>query len=66
MILGLWKKGLEAVPYALVLVMFPVVYYVTHTGSTYRHPTEPVMLVLAAYASVTTVQVLGKRLRAIA
>jgi hypothetical protein len=66
MILALWKKGPEAVPHAIVLVIFPLVYYVTHTGSTYRHPAEPVMLVLAAYASVTTVQVLGRRLRGVA
>jgi len=66
MIVALWQKGLEAVPHAIVLVMFPLVYYVTHTGSTYRHPADPVILVLAAYASVTTAQVFAKRLRKIA
>ena len=62
MIVAVWQKGLEAVPYAIVLVMFPLVYYVTHTGSTYRHPVEPVILMLAAYASVTIVQRFAKRL----
>ncbi len=61
MIVAVWQKGLEAVPYAIVLVMFPLVYYVTHTGSTYRHPVEPVILMLAAYASVTIVQWCAKR-----
>ena len=63
MIVALWQKGLEAVPYAIVLVMFPLVYYVTHSGSTYRHPAEPVILVLAACASVTIVQRFAERLR---
>ena len=53
-------------PCAIVLVIFPLVYYVTHTGSTYRHPAEPVIIVLAAYASVTTVQGFAERLRGIA
>ena len=53
MFLALWNRGMEALPYAAVLIVFPLVYYFTHTGSTYRHPCEPVMLVLAAYASVT-------------
>ena len=63
MIVALWQKGLEAVPYAIVLVMFPLVYYVTHSGSTYRHPAEPVILMLAACASVTMVQRFAERLR---
>jgi len=63
MIVALWQKGLEAVPYAIVLVMFPLVYYVTHSGSTYRHPAEPVILMLAACASVTMVQRFAERWR---
>jgi len=53
MVLVLWRKQWEAVPYAIVIFVFPVVYYVTHVFSTYRHPAEPVILVLAAYAMVT-------------
>jgi len=63
MFLALWQKGLTAVRYAIVIVMFPFVYYITHTGSMYRHPAEPVILVLAAYASVSTLQALAKRWR---
>jgi hypothetical protein len=65
MILALWRKGQEAVPYAIVIVIFPLVYYVTHTGGTYRHPAEPVILVLAAYASVAAVQFLDRLARSI-
>jgi len=62
MILGQWRKGFAAVPYALVTLVFPLVYYVTHVFSTYRHPIEPVILLLAAYAMVSTVEAVGARL----
>jgi Dolichyl-phosphate-mannose-protein mannosyltransferase len=52
MCLALWRKRLDAAPYAVVLVVFPLVYYLTHTFPTYRHPIEPVMLLLAAYVTV--------------
>ncbi|MGA8152053.1 MAG: glycosyltransferase family 39 protein [Terriglobales bacterium] len=52
MLLLLWRKRWDAVPYAIVLVFFPLIYYVTHTFNSYRHPTEPVMFLLASYAAV--------------
>jgi 4-amino-4-deoxy-L-arabinose transferase-like glycosyltransferase len=63
---ALSRKGLDALPYALVLLVFPTVYYITHTFSSYRHPIEPAMFLLAAYALVTaleklTAQLLHKR-----
>ena len=61
-ILALKRKGLNAVPYLIVLLMFPLVYYVTHAFPTYRHPTEPVMLLLAACAAVTLLETIGRRL----
>jgi hypothetical protein len=51
-ILYFTSKRLDALPHGVVLVTFPVVYYVTHTFPTYRHPIEPVMLLLASYAAV--------------
>jgi len=51
-ILALARKHLDALPYVMVLVNFPLVYYITHTFPTYRHPIEPVMLLLAAYSVV--------------
>jgi 4-amino-4-deoxy-L-arabinose transferase-like glycosyltransferase len=64
MILAVWRKGLKAVPYAIILLMFPLIYYVTHTFNSYRHPTEPAMLILAAYAIVSIGEaLLGKLVR---
>jgi hypothetical protein len=41
-------------PYAFLLavfpIVFPVVYYVTHASLRYRHPIDPVVMVLAAVA----------------
>jgi len=52
-LLAMLRKRLDALPYLVVLVSFPLVYYITHTFPTYRHPIEPVMLLLAAYSVVS-------------
>jgi len=57
--LAIGRKGMQSVPYLVVLLMFPPVYYVTHTFPTYRHPIEPVMLLLGAYATVTVLSLVG-------
>jgi 4-amino-4-deoxy-L-arabinose transferase-like glycosyltransferase len=36
----------------IMLAVYPLVYYVTHNFSTYRHPIEPLIILLAAYAMV--------------
>jgi hypothetical protein len=33
----------------LVLIFYPLIYYVSYTFSRYRHPIEPIIYVLAAY-----------------
>ena len=63
MALALKRKGLEAAPYAVVLVMFPLIYYTTHTFPTYRHPIEPALILLAMYAMVSGAEVIARRLR---
>lgn len=46
-----FRRNTEMVwPYALVFLGFPVVYYVTNTDSRYRHPIDPELVVLAAFA----------------
>lgn len=55
MVLALLRKGLDATPYALIVLIFPLVYYSTHVFGTYRHPIEPAMLLLAAYAMASAV-----------
>jgi len=56
-LLALRRKGVDALPYLVVLLIFPLVYYVTHTFPTYRHPIEPVMLLLAAHAATTAAKI---------
>jgi hypothetical protein len=57
-ILAWRRKGRHTAPYAIILLVFPLIYYVTHTFNSYRHPTEPAMLILAAYAVVSLGQAL--------
>jgi len=44
-------KNPEAAPYALVILIFPLVFYVTHASLRYRFPMDPVMMILAASAT---------------
>jgi 4-amino-4-deoxy-L-arabinose transferase-like glycosyltransferase len=39
-----------AVPYAVVLLAFPLVYYITHSDIAYRHPLDPEIVILGSYA----------------
>jgi hypothetical protein len=40
----------DAAPFGLVLLVFPTIFYVTHSSLRYRFPMDPIMLVLAASA----------------
>lgn len=56
-LMGLWfafrvKSAAEVWPYALVLILFPLVYYITSLEPWYRVPMEPVMAGLAGGALV--------------
>jgi 4-amino-4-deoxy-L-arabinose transferase-like glycosyltransferase len=62
LILALRRKALHAAPYAIVMLMFPLVYYIAHTYDTYRHPIESAILLLASYAAVTVAESLLKRI----
>jgi hypothetical protein len=46
------RRRQNAVPFAIVIIVFPIVYYITHSHVTYRYPIEPVILLLAAYTAV--------------
>jgi len=52
MLIGLWqalRNAREAaVPYLLVLMIYPLVFYITHPGIRYRHLMDPEMMILAA------------------
>jgi hypothetical protein len=57
------RRRWQAVPYAMVVVVFPLIYYVTHSFPTYRHPIEPVLILLAMHAVVSGADALFARLR---
>jgi 4-amino-4-deoxy-L-arabinose transferase-like glycosyltransferase len=57
-----------ALPFALVMLFFPLIFYITHTSTLtrYRHPMDPIMLVLAVYALGYAVTYVAKRFSAAA
>ena len=52
----------EAFPYAMVLLVFPLVFYLTHASLRYRFPMDPIMMVLSAYGVAQTIALLRGRL----
>lgn len=40
-----------AFPLAAAMLLFPVTYYITHSAVRYRHPIDPLMTMLAVYAT---------------
>ena len=50
-----------ALPFAAVMLMFPVVFYVTHTNGRYRYPMDPIMGILCVFAIVYPLSRLRKR-----
>jgi 4-amino-4-deoxy-L-arabinose transferase-like glycosyltransferase len=49
-----WRdRKAAAIPYALFLLSFPLVYYLTHPTLNYRHPIDPAIVVLAVYGAIT-------------
>jgi 4-amino-4-deoxy-L-arabinose transferase-like glycosyltransferase len=53
-VLSAWKNKRGWV-WLIMLAVFPLVYCVTHNFPTYRHPIEPLVVLLAAYAIVAIV-----------
>lgn len=47
------RRNPFATPLALVPLLFPMIYYATHTNLRYRHPIDPILLLLAAFAIVS-------------
>ncbi len=47
------KSPATAMPYFLVLLTYPVVYYLTYASAGLRHPMDPIMVVLASFAVVS-------------
>jgi 4-amino-4-deoxy-L-arabinose transferase-like glycosyltransferase len=48
-----WRRAPErAIPYALVVLVFPVIYYFTHSDIAYRNPLDPMIVILGSCAVV--------------
>ena len=50
MIIALRANFGGTLPLAMCLLIFPIPYYLTHTGLRYRHPIDPIMAILTVYA----------------
>lgn len=50
-----------ALPFASVMLMFPIVFYVTHTSGRYRYPMDPIMTILTVFALAYPLSQLAKR-----
>jgi hypothetical protein len=40
------------IPLAIVLIFFPLAYYLTHSDIRFRHPIDPVVVVFMAYGAI--------------
>lgn len=63
LLLMLRRNKFEAAPLAIVLIIFPIVYYVTHTHITYRYPIEPEVFLCAAYAMAAIAQFFARQFK---
>lgn len=55
------NAALESLPLLNVIALFPAVYYITHTTPRYRHPMDPFIVLLAAYAVVSGVRYAARK-----
>jgi 4-amino-4-deoxy-L-arabinose transferase-like glycosyltransferase len=57
------RRKLDELSWPLLntIFVFPIVYYVCHSSPRYRHPIDPVMAILSAYAVTYCAQLVGKR-----
>ena len=56
MILGIrraWRAGpvvfVEAIPFLIVVLVYPLIYYIVYPGIGYKHPVDPMIAVFIAY-----------------
>jgi 4-amino-4-deoxy-L-arabinose transferase-like glycosyltransferase len=61
MVLAFRRQGMAGAPVAIVLLAFPLVYYVSHSFPSYRHPIEPEILLLASFSVAIALEGLGNR-----
>jgi hypothetical protein len=51
----------DSLPLALCLLVFPIPYYITHTGLRYRHPIDPFLTILTMYVLFRLFSTLRRR-----
>jgi Dolichyl-phosphate-mannose-protein mannosyltransferase len=56
-----WRRSPFAFPLTVYPAVFPFVYYITHTSLRYRHPIDPVVLLLTAIACAAAFRSLSRR-----
>jgi hypothetical protein len=59
----IWRRSPCAFPLAVYPLVFPLVYYVTHTSLRYRHPLDPIVLLLTAVSVVSISDWTAQRIR---
>jgi 4-amino-4-deoxy-L-arabinose transferase-like glycosyltransferase len=59
------SRNAYAFPVAACPIVYPVIYYVTHTSLRYRHPIDPVVLLLTAVALAAVLQKRQGRVQAV-
>jgi 4-amino-4-deoxy-L-arabinose transferase-like glycosyltransferase len=64
MMLALRANFLDSLPLAICLLVFPIPYYLTHTGLRYRHPIDPFMTIVTMYALFRLFSALSRRVAA--
>jgi 4-amino-4-deoxy-L-arabinose transferase-like glycosyltransferase len=57
------EKNPYAFPIAMFPLIYPIVYYITHSSLRYRHPIDPAMVVVATYAVAYPMMVMARRKR---
>jgi hypothetical protein len=61
LILALRANFLDSLPLAMSVLLFPIPYYITHTGLRYRHPIDPFLTIFSVYAMFRLFSALQKR-----
>ena len=54
----------NAFPLVMVILVFPLIFYVTHSSLRYRFPMDPIMMVLAAYGVYCPISLWRERFKA--
>ena len=44
-----WRRGKRWLGFATVLLLYPLIYYITYTFARYRYPIEPIMYAVGGF-----------------